>query len=98
MNVDFAHVESKIMSIICRYLNISHEFFTSKCECVIIMAEEHAREAHYLSLKEKGKRHARTKGLYINRTLGGDRNYCAIDGNTDAGATAGKETSKGSCL
>jgi hypothetical protein len=42
--------------------------------------------------------HEQTKRIHLNRTFGGDRYYCAIDGNTDAGTTAGKETGKGSCL
>jgi len=62
------------------------------------MAEEHASEAHYLSLKEKGKRHARTKGLYVNRAFGGDCDYRAADGDTLAGAGAGQRAGKTSCL
>jgi hypothetical protein len=49
-------------------------------------------------LKEKGKYHARTKRIYVNRAFGGDCHHCLADGDIDAGAAAGKETGKGSCL
>ncbi|GAI85627.1 unnamed protein product, partial [marine sediment metagenome] len=37
-------------------------------------------------------------GLYANRASGGDRYYCAVDGDIDAGIAAGKETDKGGYL
>jgi len=41
--------------------------------------------------KEKEKNnHAQKKRIYIDRALGGNRHYCIIDGNLDAGAATGK--------
>ena len=33
-----------------------------------------------------------SNGVYVNRTFGGNRHCCIIDGDIDAGAAAGKET------
>jgi hypothetical protein len=59
------------------------------------MADEHTSETHYLSLKEKDRRHAHTKRLYFNRAFGSDCYHCVTDGDPDAGAAARKETGKG---
>jgi hypothetical protein len=56
------------------------------------MVEKHTGETHYLSLKEKGKRHARTKRLYLNRAFGGDCYHRIIDGDIDAGVETGERT------
>jgi hypothetical protein len=56
------------------------------------MAEKHASEAHCLSLKEKGKRHARTKGLYVNRAFGSDCHHCVVDGDIDASVVESPKT------
>jgi len=34
--------------------------------------------------------YAQTKRIYLNRAFGGNRHYCVIDGNLDAGAATGK--------
>ncbi len=54
------------------------------------MADKHTSETYCLSLKEKGKRHAQRKRLHVNRAFGSDCYYRIIDGDTDAGTTAGK--------
>jgi hypothetical protein len=56
------------------------------------MAEKHTSENHYLSLKEKGKRHAQTKRFYLNRTFGSDCYHCVVDGGTDAGLVESPKT------
>lgn len=56
------------------------------------MIDKHANEAYCLSLKEKGKYHARTERIYINRAFSSDSHYCIIDGDTNAGAKPGEET------
>ena len=33
--------------------------------------------------------------VYVNRTFGGNRHCCTIDGDIDAGPAAGKETGQG---
>jgi len=58
------------------------------------MADKHISETHYLSLKEMVKSYAQSKWLYINRAFGCDCYHRVIDGDTDAGPAAGKETSK----
>ena len=58
------------------------------------MVEKHTGETHYLSLKEKGKRHARTKRLYLNRAFGGDCYHRIIDGDIDAGPETSERTSQ----
>jgi hypothetical protein len=46
-------------------------------------------------LKEKDERDAQRKRLYPNRAFGGDCHYRIIDGDTDAGTTAGKAAGGG---
>jgi hypothetical protein len=62
------------------------------------MEEDHISETYCLSLREKGKRHAQTKWLYLNRTFGSDCHHCVIDGCIDAGTAAGKEAGKGGSM
>jgi len=59
------------------------------------MEEKDISETHYLSLKEKGKCHAQTKRLYLNRTFGSDCHHCVIDGYIDAGTATGQEANQG---
>jgi hypothetical protein len=42
--------------------------------------------------RKKGCHYGQTKGFYVNRTSGGDRYYCAIDGNIDAGPESREKT------
>ncbi len=44
--------------------------------------------------RKKGCHYGQTKGFYANRTFGGNRHHCIVDGDIDAGTTAGKETGK----
>jgi hypothetical protein len=54
------------------------------------MADKHTSETYCLSLKEKDKHDAQRKRLHVNRAFGSDCYYRIIDGDTDAGTTAGK--------
>ena len=40
--------------------------------------------------REGENNHAQTKRIYLNRAFGGDRYYCVIDGDLDAGTATGK--------
>jgi hypothetical protein len=42
--------------------------------------------------------HEREKRIHSDRTPGGNRYYCVIDGNIDAGTATGKEAGKVSYL
>jgi len=79
-------------------MNISNSFQRLKnqpiacinaIECVIIMADKHISETHYLFLTEKDKHHAQWKRLYFNRASGGNCHHCAADGDIDAGPKSG---------
>ena len=40
--------------------------------------------------REGENNHAQTKRIYLNRAFGGDRYYCVVDGDLDAGTATGK--------
>jgi hypothetical protein len=67
-------------------------------DCVIIVADKHIGETHYLSSKEMGKSYAQRKRLYVNRAFSSDCHYCIVVGDIDARTTASEETSTGSHL
>jgi len=41
---------------------------------------------------------AQTKGIYVNRTSGGNLHCCVVDGDIDAGTTASKKAGEGGYL
>ena len=47
---------------------------------------------YFSGFKKGGYSHAQTRGVYIDRTAGGNRYYCAFDGDIDACPSAGAET------
>jgi len=67
-------------------------------EFVIIMADKHTGETYCLSLTDKGKYDAKTRWLYTNRAFSRDCHCRIVNGDINAGTTAGKKTGKRSCL
>jgi hypothetical protein len=52
----------------------------------------------YNFLRETEYEHAQTKGIYLDRTLGGDCHHCLTDGDINARITTSEKTGKNSYM
>jgi len=50
------------------------------------------------SIEKTRYRYCETKRIYSDRTFSGNRYYCAVNGNIDAGSGESKEADKGDYL
>jgi hypothetical protein len=72
------------LSFVARYRQVTIFFIDfGLIDCIINMGG-----FCFSSFKKGGYSHAQTTRVYIDRTAGCNRNYCAFDGDIDAGPAA----------